>query len=322
MASVPELGGAARMTAVHIETGNHMFSLKQVEALYWIARLGTFERAASKLNTTQSTISKRIHELELVAGTPLFDRSQRSARLTENGEQLLALAQEILALQQRVLHLKDGNEIPVRRLRLGITELTALTWLPRLIASLRAKYPKVTIETEVDMSRDLYDRLQEDRLDVIIVPQAFSDPQITAVLLTENRNVWMGSPKLVRTRRKLSIAELAEYTILVQGNRSGTGLWVSKWLKSEGAMLPRLFSSDSLIALLGLTVAGLGVTYLPLQCFKPLVAEGKLRIIRTDPELPAIPYVAMYRNDRPSAFTASVAELARTTCDFSRQLQG
>ncbi|UPJ53444.1 hypothetical protein IVB30_20270 [Bradyrhizobium sp. 200] len=41
-------------------------------------------------------------------------------------------------------------------------------------------------------------------------------------------------------------------------------------------MLHRLFSSDSLIALLGLTVAGLGVTYLPVQCFKPLVAEGKL----------------------------------------------
>jgi DNA-binding transcriptional LysR family regulator len=298
-----------------------MFSLKQVEALYWIARLGTFERAAAKLNTTQSTISKRIHELELVAGLPLFDRSQRSARLTEKGEQLLALAQEMLALQQRVLHLKEGNETPARQLRLGITELTALTWLPRLVASLRAKYPKVTIETEVGMSRDLYDRLQDDRLDVIIIPEAFSDPLITAIPLSRNRNVWMGSPKLVRTRRKLSIAELAEYTILVQGNRSGTGIWVSKWLKSEGTMLPRLFSCDSLIALLGLAVAGLGITYLPLQCFKPLVAHGKLKIIPTDPELPAIPYVAMYRHDRPSAFTASVAELAQATCDFSRQLQ-
>jgi hypothetical protein len=30
----------------------------------------------------------------------------------------------------------------------------------------------------------------------------------------------------------------------------------------------------------------------------------------------------MYRHDQPSAFTASVAEIARTTCDFSRQLQG
>ena len=299
-----------------------MFSLKQVEALYWISRLGTFERAAAKLNTTQSTISKRIHELERVAGLPLFDRSQRRASLTDKGEQLLAIAQDMLALQQRVVHLKERDETPARRLRLGITELTALTWLPRLVASLGAKYPKVTIETEVGMSRDLYDRLQEDRLDVIIIPDAFSDQHITAVQLTRNRNVWMGSPRLVRTRRKLSMVELAEYTILVQGNRSGTGIWVSKWLKSEGAMLPRLFSCDSLIALLGLAVAGLGITYLPLQCFKPLVTQGKLKVIATDPELPAIPYVAMYRRDRPSAFMAGVAELAQATCDFSRQLQG
>jgi DNA-binding transcriptional LysR family regulator len=225
-------------------------------------------------------------------------------------------------LQQRVLHLKDGNEMPARQLRLGITELTALTWLPRLVAGVRVRYPKVTIEAEVDMGRDLYDRLQEDKLDLIIVPEAFSDRHITTVPLTKNRNEWMGSPKLIRTRRRLSIAELAENTILIQGNRSGTGLWVSNWLKSEGVMLPRLFSSDSLIALLGLAVAGLGVTYLPLQCFKPLVAQGKLKIIPTDPKLPDIPYAAMYRHDRPSAFNASVAELARTTCDFSRQLQG
>ncbi|MFO1107638.1 MAG: LysR family transcriptional regulator [Bradyrhizobium sp.] len=299
-----------------------MFSLKQVEALYWIARLGTFERAASKLNTTQSAISKRIQELEGVAGVALFDRSRRSARLTEKGEQLLALAQEMLALQQRVVRLKDGPEIPVRRLRLGITELTALTWLPRLVAALRARYPKITIETEVDMSRDLYDRLQEDRLDLIIIPESFSDRHVTAVPLATNRNVWMGSPKLVRQRRRLSVAELAEHTILIQGSRSGSGLWVSNWLKSEGVTPPRLFSSDSLIALLGLAVAGLGVTYLPLQCFRPLVSEGKLRIIPTSPELPDIPYAALYRNDRPTAFTASVAELAMNTCDFSRQLQG
>jgi hypothetical protein len=45
-------------------------------------------------------------------------------------------------------------------------------------------------------------------------------------------------------------------------------------------------------------------------------------IVPTRPALPPVPYTAMYRNDRPSAFTASVAELARDTCDFSRELQG
>jgi DNA-binding transcriptional LysR family regulator len=298
-----------------------MITLKQIEALKWVAQLGTFERAATKLNTTQSAISKRIKELESAAGVPVFDRSQRSARLTEKGEHLVALAQQMLALQERMLDLKDAQEIPARRLRLGVTELTALTWLPQLVSALRESYPMVMIEPEVDMSRDLYDRLQEDKLDIVVIPEAFSDPQITSLRLAEIQNVWMASPNLIRNRRVISLEELANYTILIQGSRSGSGLYVSKWLKSEGIILPRMLSCDSMIALLGLAVAGIGVSYLPKQCFRPLVSDGTLKIIRTKPALPLVPYAAMYRNDRPIAFTRLVAQLAQVSCDFSRQFQ-
>ena len=298
-----------------------MLTLRQMEALHWIAQLGTFERAAAKLNMTQSAITKRIRELEESTGLPLFDRTHRTARLTEKGEQVLALAQDMLALQRRVMQVQHGAEHPVRRLRLGITELTALTWLPRLVAALHTGYPGIVIETEVGLSRDLFDWLQDDRLDVIIVPTGFAHDNVTAIPLAADRNVWMGSPALVRTRRRLAIGELAEYPILMQGNRSGSGLWVRSWLKAESVMAPNLIACDSLIALLGLAVAGLGVTYLPAQCFQPLVAQGKLRVIPTDPELPDIPYVALYRHDRPSAFSNQVAQLAKESCDFSRQFQ-
>lgn len=299
-----------------------MITLRQIEALYWIVQLRTFERAAAKLNTTQSAISKRIQELEAAVGVRVFDRSQRGARLTDKGEHLFALARDMLDLQDRVLELRSTQETPARRLRLGVTELSALTWLPRLIAALRDAYPLVTIEPEVDMSRNLYDRLHEDKLDVIIIPDAFSDPHVTSLQLAKVQNVWMASPKLVKTRHALSLQEFAKYPILIQGARSGAGIHVSRWLQSEGAALPRQFSCDSLIALLGLAVAGLGLTYLPKQCFKPLVKERKLTIVPTKPSLPDMTYVAMYRNDRPFAFTSLVARLARTTCDFSRQLQG
>ena len=298
-----------------------MITLKQIEALQWVVQLGTFERAAAKLNTTQSAISKRIKELEAAAGVSVFDRSQRSARLTEKGEHLLALSRDMLALQQRMLELKDAQEMPVRRLRLGVTELSALTWLPRLIASLRKSYPTVVIEPEVDMSRNLYDRLQEDLLDIIVIPEAFADPEITSVRVAEIQNVWMASPTLVRERKAISLEELTAYTILMQGSRSGSGLYVSKWLKSEGVILPRSLSCDSMMALLGLAVAGIGVSYLPKQCFWPLIRDGKLKIVRTKPALPLIPYAAMYRNDRPTAFTRMVARLTQASCDFSRQLQ-
>lgn len=67
-------------------------TFKQLEALFWIAELGGFSQAALKLHTTQSAVSKRVQELELLFDTALFDRSQRSARLTEKGEEMFVLA--------------------------------------------------------------------------------------------------------------------------------------------------------------------------------------------------------------------------------------
>ena len=50
-------------------------SLKQIEAFYWTATLGGFNEVAHRLNLAQSTISKRILELEDVISEPLFDRA-------------------------------------------------------------------------------------------------------------------------------------------------------------------------------------------------------------------------------------------------------
>lgn len=299
-----------------------MITLKQLEALHWIVQLGTFERAAAKLNTTQSAISKRVQELEASSGLPIFDRSQRGARLTERGEELLAIGREMLALQERMLSLKNGGQAPARRLRVGVTELSALTWLPRLVAALRQAYEGITIEPEVEMSRDLYERLLDDTIDLIVIPETFSDPNVASSRVAEVANAWMAQPGLVRSKRPLSIDDLAQYPILTQGGRSGSGLYFNKWLRSEGMTFPRVLSSDSLTALLGLTVAGLGVSYLPRECFQSLVSEGKLEEISTTPALPPVPYVVMHRIDRPFAFTSAVAEIVHEVCDFSSQLQG
>jgi len=298
-----------------------VITLRQLTALHWIERLGTFERAAEHLHTTQSAISKRVQELESTTGLQLFDRSQRGARLTAAGEELLIIAREMLSLADQITSLKDGTQVITRRLRLGVTELTALTWLPRLISRLVKDFPGLIVEPEVDMSRTLHEKLMDDLVDLIIIPDTFTAPEVTAVPLAIVENAWMAAPGLIGHSGVVDLAELAKYPVLVQGKRSGSGLFVNKWLGALGIELPKTLSSDSLTAMLGLTAAGLGVTYLPLECFRPLVDEGKLTIIETDPKLPAVPYMAMYRNDRPSAFVTEVASRAVELCDFSRQLQ-
>lgn len=298
-----------------------MFSFKQLEALFWIATLGGFAPAARKLNTTQSAISKRIKELEEIFDTALFDREHRQARLTEKGEELLLIAKRLLEQRDVAIEQFSKPEIVERRLRIGVTELTAMTWLPRLVRKIREHYPKVRIEPDVDLSASLRDKLLADEVDTIIVPDAFAEARFSAIQLAAVENAWMAKPGLLPASRSLRIHELASHTILTQGGKSGTGILYDRWFKSQGIEPANTISSNSLLTLIGLTVSGLGVSYLPRRCLRSLIDRGTLQVIKTNPALPKITYVALYRGERKSNFISSILMLAQECCDFSELFQ-
>lgn len=61
---------------------------KQTDAFQAVAELGSFERAAVRMNVTPSAVSQRIRALEASLGTPLVLRS-RPCRATPMGQRLL-----------------------------------------------------------------------------------------------------------------------------------------------------------------------------------------------------------------------------------------
>ncbi|MCY1224574.1 HTH-type transcriptional regulator ArgP [compost metagenome] len=295
-----------------------MISLRQLEALVWVTRMGTFERAANKLNVTQSTVSKRINELEQIVGVSLFDRQGHSNKLTAEGEKLLALAESMLALQAQALDLKALSDTPARKLRLGVTELTAMTWLPRLIFALKTRFPKVAFEPTVAMTRELHQGLTEGSFDVVIAPESFAVPGSRVVRLADVRNAWVASPSLVPEGCYMSYEDLAALTIITQGKGSGSGFLVSSWLRSQAIDLPNQMTCDSLIALLGLTIGGVGASYIPVDCQRPLIKSGKLREIHMDPPLPSLPYSAFYMENQPTVLISEVVGVAKEVCDYKR----
>jgi DNA-binding transcriptional LysR family regulator len=301
---------------------NPMMTFKQLEAIYWVARLGSFAKAAAKLHATQSAISKRVQELESLLDTPLLDRSLRTARLTDKGEELFAVAQRILGERDTAVEQFLRPEVIERRLRIGITELSAMTWLPRLIQRIESLYPKVVIEPDVDTSIALRDKLLKDELDIVIVPDALEDPRCEARPVGELEMAWMCKPGLVDANKILRIHDMAKYRLLLQSNKSGVGIAVDRWLGSQGLKMPASsLVSNNMLALISMTVSGLGVTYLPWRCLKPMVDAGMLAMLKVTPAFPATRYIALYRGDQRSSLIASVTKLAQESCDFTRIFQ-
>ena len=184
-------------------------TFKQLEALYWIGELGSFALAAQKLHTSQSAVSKRVQELETVFDTALFDRTLRSARLTDKGEEMFMLAKNLLDQRNAAIEQFSRVDVIERRVRIGVTELTAMTWLPRWVELIQVHYPKVTLEPDVDSSVNLREKVLTDELDLIIVPDAFSDTRIPTKAIGRVESAWMCKPGLVEVGKPMRLHELA-----------------------------------------------------------------------------------------------------------------
>jgi DNA-binding transcriptional LysR family regulator len=282
--------------------------------------LGSFEAAATRLNTTQSAISKRIQELERAFDLTVFDRLHRSARLTEKGAEFFGYAKELLERRDQIVEQIVSKEALVRQIRIGVTELTALTWLPRLITAIQVEFPKVVVEAEVELNATLRERLAADTIDIIVVPQIHGTESFATTRVGEVDNAWMCAPALAPRKVAIPLADIAQFPLILQGGLSGTGFIYTRFLQEHGVSMQRVLASNSLIAQIGLTLSGLGVSSLPKSCLSHMVTRGALRVVQTRPALPPISYVALHRADQSHSLNANIARLAARCCDFSSNL--
>lgn len=296
-----------------------MVSFKQLEAIHWVAQLGTFAAAAEKLHASESAISKRISELEALFGQPLFDRSLRVARLTRRGMEAVEFAHTILQQRNQLLDRMGKAELAVRRFRVGVTELVALTWLPRLVEAFRREYPDISFEPEVDLSTVLCEKLEAGAIDFAIVPPVFGGSGITAVPLQQMELAWMCRPRLVPKGKALSFAQLAAFPILAQTGKSGVDTVYDQWFQAQGVPVKKTYAGNSLVALAALTASGIGISYLPALYFRDHVTRGLLQVIRLEQPSPSILYHAIYRaGDEIAGFNARFAALCGQVCDFAK----
>lgn len=298
-----------------------MMTFKQLEAFCCVVQAGGFAQAANRLHTTQSAISKRVHELESIFETQLFDRTLRSARLTEKGEEMFLVARRLLEQRNEAVEQFQRPEVLERHIRIGVTELTAMTWLPRLVSAIQTKYPKVIIEPYVDASVTLKEKLLDDQVDLMIVPQVFEDQRFISKRVGVVEHALMCKPSLVGRRSRIKVQDLSNYRLLTQDSRSGTGQLYNRWLRSIGIEPENTIFSNSLVTLIGLTISGMGISYLPKKCLKGMIDSGTLQMLQVNPALPSTTYTAIYRTDRQSTLIDSISSLAEETCDFGTIFQ-
>lgn len=111
------------------------------------ARSGKISSAALKLRVDHSTVSRKIKDLEDGLGLQLFEKSPAGYILTDDGRQLLPLAEQIENSMLAVAELSFSAAQEVQgQVRVGAPDGFAAIYLAPRLASLTAKHPHLRVE--------------------------------------------------------------------------------------------------------------------------------------------------------------------------------
>ena len=194
-------------------------TLKQLEALIWVANLQSFRKAATHLRTTQPNISARIAGLEAALGQTLLTRDGGAVHPTGEGFPVLEAARKAVTAAEAVLTAANRTDLIDTPLRLGVTEMVASTWLRSYLRALSDRYPQVSVDLTVDLSQVLGQALVAHDLDLAIQTAPFDGTGAEEIVLGTYPYVWAAAPGQ-GSEQALDLAALARSGILTHAKHT------------------------------------------------------------------------------------------------------
>lgn len=256
-------------------------SLKQLQAVAAVARLGTMTRAAQELNVTSAALYARIRQLEEEAGLLLFDRTPTGLKPTDAGREMLWAIDSINTVLEtcadRLQTLKGGSG---GRVAMGVVS-TAKYFAPQVIAGYVGLYPAVEINLAVGNRGNMVEALRNYEVDFAIMGRPPRDFAIEAETFGIHPLVVIAPPgHRLAGRLGLSRADLCDESFLVREEGSGTRTVFEEFM--AGVIIKRAklgIDSGSNETIKQAVMAGLGIALISGHTVAPELESGRLVLL-------------------------------------------
>lgn len=295
------------------------FTLKQLRYFEALAQHGHFGRAAEACAISQPALSMQIKELEDLLGSPLFDRSARTVRLTGFGEEFGARARDVLrAADELGEFTRASREGLVGRLRMGIIPTVAPYLLPRIIGELTRSFPGLQLQVRETMTPRLLQELHDGRLDSAVVALPVSESAFTDVALFKESFVLVRHAEDAG-RPVPDAAALREMRLLLLEEGHCFRDQALAFCSMQSALSRDGLDGSSLSTLVQMVSAGIGVTLIPEMAVPVETQSAKVAIDHFADPRPSRTIGMIWRQRSPlEPQLLDVAEAVRTAAKSLR----
>lgn len=233
--------------------------IRQLKYAVTTADSQSFSRAAASLNVKQSTLSRRVMDLEVRLGVKLFERTTRGAEVTENGRAFIEQARRIVTdidnLQTTARNVSYGLH---GRIAVGFCSSLMSGHLKLALSDYLTKFPDVQFDGVEAGPDKLIHSLQSRTIDVAVAPIGLMEPGLNSRPLWSERlfAVLCQDSSLVQQDR-IYWQDLRSEVFVVASNGLGPilGNLISARLTEQGFRPNIIFQDTSLESVLSMIAA-------------------------------------------------------------------
>ena len=240
-------------------------STKQLQYFVALADERHFGRAAAACFVSQSAFSSAIKEFESVLGLQLVDRSKRQVTITAIGQEIAVQSRLCLRDMQALQAIARGQQEALGgELRLGVIPTIAPFLLPEVLPKLRRAHPKLRLLLTEDQTDRLHDRLLQGHIDVMLLALPYELRNVEVLPLFQDR-FYLACRKGTRLvdPDNYRFSRLDSETVLLLEDGHCLRDHALDACRIRATEKISRFAASSLLTLIEMVDADLGITYLP-----------------------------------------------------------
>lgn len=232
-----------------------------------VAKEMNFGRAAKGLHIAQPSLSQQIRKLEGIIGVELIDRSSRAIQLTPAGETLAEHTRRTFDdIEIAVTAARDAADGIIGRFSVGFVETAAITVVPAAVRRFRETHSRVALELRELPGRIQTEELNRGKLDLgfvrtdpgpgdLVIERVLEEDFIAAVPV--------GHPLASGSQLALEQAIREPLIVIERDQIPGVYDETIAIARRQGVGLQIAQQATSILSILGLVSAGLGLALLP-----------------------------------------------------------
>jgi DNA-binding transcriptional LysR family regulator len=283
---------------------------------YYVAKYGSFTKAANVLNSDQPDVTRCINRLERQIGCSLFIRNNRGAVLTPEGSALyIHVAAACDQIQEGEDELEGARSMQSGTVTIGASETALHIFLLDKLQQFHELYPNIHLRISNHSTPQAVSALERGLVDLVVVTTPINaEKPLRETLLDSFQEILIGGKNFsFLADERLHFSDLKKYPFICLGQDTMTYLFYSRLFLNQGLILQPDTEAATADQILPLVKYNLGLGFIPEKLAADALVKGEVVKISFADTIP-LRHICLIQDDKRTLSIAA-RSFEETLCE-------